>query len=235
MQYKAAIAILGLLILLCVYIIKRQQIEGFYSLQGNAYDANDVISGGLQLDYYMKDKRLMSRDTIWSTVSHINTDATMPGGGVLGTSYLAGTNALELKALLDESFSADLQRFPSKHKLNTEYEWGMTKVLPVGVSNSVIKRFMNKASLRSKHSFYIFKSRVTHAHSAQEKYYILTYQLIVHQEATMYAKVIQFTAFVDVGNRDIVFTDVKVTGVIHEQYLSPTVGALFTSSSDDHN
>lgn len=182
-------------------------------------------------------KRREAFGDVWSAAAPLQID-NIDGFGKMGLTYLTGIKADDMQRRLTDTFSKDT--FPDELTLNTDYSWQNIKVIPGKIHDAVIIAFMERSGFyKNLKGLYLVDFKYKHAHVSRPgrnspESYLITMQIIIHQKSTMYAKVVTFTTLVNGNDKNILFKNVVVDGVVHEQNVGPVNGST-TSSNGVHN
>lgn len=127
--------------------------------------------------------------------------------------------------------------FPTVDDLNNPkiFAWKAYKprMIPKHVLDETLGEFMRRSTLWIAFGYFIVNYRITHANVSEQGDLLLTFQVIVYKESTVYAKVIEFDmlyrSLPSTGTGNCLFTRATVIGIIHEQYIQEGAAALETS------
>lgn len=169
---------------------------------------------------YIQDRKNRAR-LDWNIISPVATDIAWNAKPPLSNIYMTGIDPKELETAVQTSFKNEMKMFPNNHVLNTKYTWMSFKprTIPRVLIDKIITEFMIVSKLYDMHGFYVINHRITAANVSKTDDYLLTLDIIVHKESLMYGKVFEITVLFDSSNNNLLFENVKLKGVVHEQYL----------------
>ena len=164
----------------------------------------------IEYETWRKIDQAEPKDTVWDTAYPLAAETI--------TSYSSLDNKTLQQVLTDNVNS--LSTFPTKAKLNNDYEWAAFKprVIPGNIYNTCISNFMALAKIKDRYNLIILRDRVINANITKNyDSYLLTFQLALRQPNAVYGYVIEFTVLVNIKKKEYIFNNAQVTGIIHEQ------------------
>lgn len=183
-------------------------------------------------------------DNIWSAISHIKVDLAHENNirsRHASNVYLTGDNPDKLQRLITERVTDD--SFPTEDSINDPhlFRWKNYKprFLKKHIVDQCLSEFIDRSTLYEDYGYSLVKYRIITANVSDRAEYLLTFQLILYKDGTVYAKVLQFEVLYFHLNHDTekegkcIFTRPTIIGVIHEQYLHQVTALI--SSTDDHS
>lgn len=195
---------------------------------------NDINSdANSAAPFRQKEMILTDQDThlnMWNAITPSQVDIANDNGRRV--IFSTGDSPTAIQELLDTNVTD--AEFPSVEELNDPklYVWKAYKprIIPRDIRDEALGGFIRRSTFWDLYGYYLVNYRITHANVSEAGDMLMTLQIIVHRESTVYAKAIEYDVLYQrTENKDVgscLFTRAKVIGVIHEQYIRKDAAAL---------